>query len=170
MPRPGFGHIVATCRLDSLAGLNRRLGGRYSRAIELRRGPQYRQLMRARSIRDLLLGMAMAVALGVEYLADGSLSTADHVVGCAVAAGIGTLVVMRHRVPLGLLTATALLIAVRTYVPPGGDGTAWGIVSLIAIYTVASERDGWEARIGFALTVAVAVGILVHDGDAMNVG
>ena len=126
--------------------------------------------MRGRSIRDIVLGIATAVALGVEYLADGSLSTADHVVGCAVAAGIGTLVAIRHRVPLGLLAATAVLIAVRTYVPPGGDGTAWGIVSLIAVYTVASERDGWEASIGFALTVAVGVGILVHDGGALSVG
>jgi signal transduction histidine kinase len=126
--------------------------------------------MRARSIRDLVLGFAITVALGVEYLADGSLSRADHLVGCAVAVGMGALVAVRHRVPVGLLAATALLIAVRTYIPPGGDGTAWGIVSLIAIYTVASERDGWEARIGFALTVAVAAGILVHDGDAISVG
>jgi signal transduction histidine kinase len=126
--------------------------------------------MRTRSIRDLVLGFAIAAALGVEYLTDGSLSRADHVVGCAVAVGIGTLVAIRHRVPLGLLAATALLIAIRTYVPPGGDGTAWGIVALIAIYTVASECDGREARIGFALTIALAVGILVHDGNATSVG
>ena len=136
----------------------------------MRGGPQYRQPMRTRSTRDLMLGFAIAAALSVEYLTDGSLSTADHVVGCAVAVGIGTLVAIRHRVPLGLLAATALLIAIRTYVPPGGDGTAWGIVSLIAIYTVASECDGWEARIGFALTVALAGGILIHDGDATSVG
>jgi signal transduction histidine kinase len=153
---------------------------RHLRAIESVQRCQYLHVMRATSVRnawrlivrrrELLLGIAIAGLLGAEYLADRTLQAPDLVVGCAVSVGIGTLVALRHRMPLGLLGATTGLIALRAFIPPGGDGVAWGIVSLLAIYTVASERDGWEARIGLALTVALALSIPLYDDGTWNLG
>jgi signal transduction histidine kinase len=120
--------------------------------------------------RDLLIGVVVAGLLFAEYVTDPTLHTADLVVGFAVSVGIGTLVTVRHRAPLALLGATTVLITLRAFIPPGGDGVAWGIVSLLAIYTVASERDGWEARIGMALTVVLAGSILVYDDGTWNFG
>jgi signal transduction histidine kinase len=120
--------------------------------------------------RDLLIGVVVAGLLFAEYVTDPTLHTADLVVGFAVSVGIGTLVTLRHRAPLALLGATTVLITLRAFIPPGGDGVAWGIASLLAIYTVASERDGWEARVGMALTVVLAGSILVYDDGTWNFG
>jgi signal transduction histidine kinase len=120
--------------------------------------------------RDLLIGVVVAGLLFAEYVTDPTLHTADLVVGFAVSVGIGTLVTLRHRAPLALLGATTVLITLRAFIPPGGDGVAWGIVSLLAIYTVASERDGWEARVGMALTVVLAGSILVYNDGTWNFG
>jgi signal transduction histidine kinase len=120
--------------------------------------------------RDLLLGVVIAGLLAAEYLTDRTLSISDLVAGCAVSVGIGTLVALRHCLPLALLGATTILITLRAFIPPGGDGVAWGIVSLLAIYTVASECNGWEARIGLSLTVILAGSILVYDESNWNIG
>jgi len=117
---------------------------------------------------DVLSGVVIASLLGAEYLTDGSLSAIELTAGCAVSLSLGVLVTLRHRLPLVLLAATAFPIAIRALLPAGGDGVVWGIVSLLAIYTVAAERDGWEARVGIALTVALVVSIMAYDGGNWN--
>src|SRR5712691_6233641 len=119
---------------------------------------------------DVLSGIVIASLLGAEYLADRSLSATELIAGCAVSLSLGVLVTPRHRLPLVLLAATAFPIAIRALLPAGGDGVVWGIVSLLAIYTVAAERDGWEARAGIALTVALVVSIMAYDGGSWNLG
>ena len=91
---------------------------------------------------DVLLGTAIAGLLTAEYLADRSLSAPELVAGCAVSLSLGVLITLRHRLPLVLLGATAFPIAIRALLPAGGDGVVWGIVVLLAIYTVAVERGG----------------------------
>jgi len=117
---------------------------------------------------DVLSGIVIASLLGAEYLTDGSLSATELTAGCAVSLSLGVLVTLRHRLPLVLLGATAFPIAIRALLPAGGDGVVWGIVSLLAIYTVAAERDGWEARAGIALTVAALVSLMAYDGGNWN--
>jgi len=117
---------------------------------------------------DVLLGVVIGSLLAAEYLADSSLSATEHIAGCGVALGLGVLVTLRQRLPLVLLAATAFPVAIRALLPAGGDGVVWGIVSLLAIYTVAAERDGWELRIGIALTVALIVSIMAYDGGNWN--
>src|SRR5713226_8500513 len=117
---------------------------------------------------DVLSGAVIASLLGAEYLTDRSLSAPELVAGCAVSLSLGVLVTLRHRLPLVLLAATAFPIAIRALLPAGGDGVVWGIVSLLAIYTVAAERDGWAARAGIALTVALVVSIMAYDGGNWN--
>jgi signal transduction histidine kinase len=118
--------------------------------------------------RDLLFGIAIAGLLAAECVLDDTLQAPELVVGFAVSIAVGTLVALRHRMPLALLGATTTLIALRAVIPPGGDGVAWGIVALLAIYTVAAERDGWEARIGLALTVTIALSIPLYDDGTWN--
>ena len=117
---------------------------------------------------DLLLGVVIAGLLAAEYLADRSLSAPELVAGCAVSLGLGVLIALRRRLPLVLLAATAFPSAIRALLPAGGDGVVWGIVALLAIYTVAAEREGWELRAGIALTVALVVSIMAYDGGSWN--
>src|SRR6266436_1411825 len=90
---------------------------------------------------DVLSGIVIGSLLGAEYLTDGSLSATELTAGCAVSLSLGVLVTLRHRLPLVLLGATAFPIAIRALLPAGGDGVVWGIVSLLAIYTGAAERE-----------------------------
>jgi signal transduction histidine kinase len=117
---------------------------------------------------DVLLGFVIAGLLAAEYLADRSLSVPELVAGCAVSLSLGVLVTLRQRLPLVLLGATTFPIAIRALLPAGGDGVVWGIVALLAIYTVAAEREGWELRAGIALTVGLVVSIMAYDGGNWN--
>jgi signal transduction histidine kinase len=125
-------------------------------------------LLRVTRYRDVVAGAGIAALLAAEYLTDAKLSDREVVAGCTVSLAIGVLVALRRQLPLVLLAATTLAVTTRAVLPQGGDGVAWGIVTLLAIYTVAAHRDGWEARAGVALTVALVVSIMAYDGGNWN--
>lgn len=117
---------------------------------------------------DVLLGLLTAVALTVEYVADRELTWWQLAAGLGLAATMGVLVVIRQEHPLALLVVTDAAILARVVVPAGGDGVAWGLVSLLAVYNTATRTDGVRARVGLALTAVLVVGIVGYDRSNHN--
>ena len=119
---------------------------------------------------DVLLGALTALALAVEYAADRSLDWWQVAGGLVVAVAVGVLVYSRRRRPLLLLAVTDIFILARVLLPAGGDGVAWGLVGLFAVYTAATYARGRQARVGLGLTIVLVVAILVFDRDNHNLG
>jgi signal transduction histidine kinase len=119
---------------------------------------------------DVLLGLLAALVLAVEYVADRDLAWWQLVAGLGLAGGVGVLVALRQRYPLALLAFTDAAILARAVIPEGGDGVAWGLVALLAVYTAATHSDGLASRVGLALTVVLVVGILAYDDTNHNLG
>jgi len=119
---------------------------------------------------DALLGLLTTGALTVEYIADRELTWWQLVAGLGIAVTMGILVGIRQAHPLALLAAADAAILARAVVPAGGDGVAWGLVSLFAIYTAATRIDGVRARLGLGLTVVLAAGIVGYDRSNHNLG
>ena len=119
---------------------------------------------------DTVLALGLTALLVIEYAADESFSTAELAVGCAVAVVIGALVAVRVRAPLALLLATTLAVVGRGLLPAGGDGVAWGVVAMLAVYTAAAHTDGWRVWAGLGLSLATTLGIMAYDGGNWNLG
>lgn len=117
-----------------------------------------------------LLGGSTAAALAVEYLADRSLTPSQTLRGLAVAALVGVAVAVREWRPLLLLLVTDAAILARAFLPPGGDGVAWGLVSLLAVYSAATRAEGREAALGLVLTATLVAGIIGYDRGNQNLG
>jgi hypothetical protein len=81
-----------------------------------------------------------------------------------MALAVAAAVALRVRAPLALAAVTLVSMLARPLIPPGGDGTAYGLTALLAAYTCAAHLEGWPLRVGAALCAAIAIDVMITDG------
>jgi signal transduction histidine kinase len=118
---------------------------------------------------DVFLAVALtALVLLQIWLADESVS--NRVVASLGTIGIGVLIAVRSRFPLGLLVALTVSLPAGALLPKRfGDIESVGLLVVLAVYTAAAHTEGRRMAVGGALTIALAVGAMVTDSDGVNV-
>jgi signal transduction histidine kinase len=114
---------------------------------------------------DLVAATAFLVAAGVEIASDHTLDPAQRVGAGAMALAVAIALALRVRAPLAVAAITLASMLARPLIPPGGDGTAYGLPALLAAYTCAAHLEGWPLRLGAALTLGMAVDLMITEGQ-----
>jgi signal transduction histidine kinase len=114
---------------------------------------------------DALLAVAFLVATAVQIAGDGDLSASERIGSAAMAVAVAVAISQRARAPLALAAVTLASILARPLIPPGGDGVAYGIAALVAAYTCAAQLEGRALLGGAAMTLAIAVDLMITDGQ-----
>ncbi|HSI97813.1 MAG TPA: histidine kinase, partial [Gaiellaceae bacterium] len=119
---------------------------------------------------DLLLALAVII-LGLAQIAtDGDLSRAQKVGGTAGLLVLGASLAVRGRVPLAPLVLVFAGAVAEPWTGEAGDGEAFGIIVLVAVYTAAAHTDGGLMWVTGAMTFAMAWITMISDPDGMTLG
>jgi signal transduction histidine kinase len=113
---------------------------------------------------DPLMGVAFAIVAGIQIAADADLGVADRIGAAAVAVTVAIALAQRRRAPLVLAGLTMVSLLARPVIPTAGDGTAYGIAIIIAIYTCAAHLDARALRIGAVLAAGMPLYLMVTEG------
>jgi signal transduction histidine kinase len=119
---------------------------------------------------DVLLAALFMTAALLQVVFDGSMSVAAKLASGTVVVAVAVAVSQRRRAPLvlsGILLASLLL---RAWIPPGEDGTAYGIAAIVAAYTNAAYLDGWQLRAGAVISAASGVYLMVTNNGSIDLG
>src|SRR4051794_31581252 len=114
---------------------------------------------------DVLLAVAFLAATAVQIAGDGSLSVSERIGSGAMAVAVAVALSQRSRAPLVLAGVTLASILARPLIPPGGDGVTFGLAALVAVYTCAAHLEGRALLAGAALTLAIAIDLMITDGQ-----
>jgi signal transduction histidine kinase len=114
---------------------------------------------------DVLLAVVFLAATAVQIAGDAKLSTSEQIGSGAMAVAVAVALSQRRRAPLVLAAVTLASMLARPLIPPGGDGTTYGLAALVATYTCAAELEGVALRAGAALSLATAVDLMITDGQ-----
>src|SRR3954451_11257851 len=114
---------------------------------------------------DLVVAAAFLAVAAIEIASDHKLTPAERVGAAAMALAVTVAIAFRVRAPLALAAVTLASMLLRPLIPPGGDGTAYGLPALLAAYTCAAHLDGWALKAGAALTLGMAVDLMITDGQ-----
>ena len=113
---------------------------------------------------DPLMGVGFAIVAGIQIAAEDTLGVADRIGAAAVAVAVAIALAQRRRLPLVLAGVTIASLLARPIIPTAGDGTAYGIAIIVAIYTCAAHLEGRALRLGGVLAAGMAVYLLVTEG------
>jgi signal transduction histidine kinase len=117
---------------------------------------------------DAVLALAFFGLAVAEAAGDRSFTTPELIGSIAVALAVAVALWQRRRAPLALAVLALASLALRSVIPEGGDGTAYGIPILISAYTVAAHLDGRALVAGGALTAGCAVYLMITDGQDLG--
>ena len=113
---------------------------------------------------DPLIGLGFAIVAGIQIAAEDTFGLADRIGAASVAVAVAIALAYRRRFPLVLAAVTVASVLARPVLPAAGDGTAYGIAIIIAIYTCAAHLEGRALRVGGVLASAVAIYLLISEG------
>src|SRR5687767_8279629 len=102
---------------------------------------------------DPLLGIGFAIVAGIQIAAEDSLGLADRIGAAAVVVAVAVALAQRRRYPLVLAAVTTASLLARPVIPTAGDGTAYGIAIIVAIYTCAAHLEGRALRLAGGLAI-----------------
>ena len=129
---------------------------------------------RLRNLRQRYGDAALAVSLVglglLQTFLDNELSTAEVLANAIIAIAVGSLLIVRRRIPLLLLGLMLVTAVLEPLLGEGGNGEFFGLFVLVAIYTAAAHTDGRRLWVAGAMTMAVAVAVTVNDPEPVNVG
>jgi signal transduction histidine kinase len=117
---------------------------------------------------DAVLAVVFFALAVAQSASDGSFSTFELVGSTAVALAVAVALWQRQRAPLALAALAFASLALRSVIPEGSDGSAYGIPILISVYTVAAHLEGRPLVAGATLTAACAVYLMITDGQDLG--
>jgi len=112
---------------------------------------------------DPLMGVGFAIVVGIQIAVEDEFGLADRIGAAAVAVAVAIALSQRRRFPLVLAAVTVASLLARSFIPAAGDGAAYGIAAVVAIYTCAAHLEGRALRVGGGLAVGIAAYLLITE-------
>jgi signal transduction histidine kinase len=119
---------------------------------------------------DVLLAVLFLVGAILQVIVDDTLSTPERIGSATVAVAVAVALSQRRRAPLIVSTILLASLFMRPVVPPGQDGTAYGVAALVAAYTSAAYLEGRALWAGAVMTTASALYLMINDSGSVDLG